>query len=145
MEALHRGDGADLEEVWLRCPGGLVCISRDLTMFWFSLTCQLNRGWMRWYRHGRGFICTPPDSSASGSSGESLLRSGSSPFGSPILAEPAMVCGPGSPTLPWRVALLSMGDSHPAGSLLSQVGGSFFRPCPELCNLLVWPLRGHNS
>ncbi len=69
-----------------------------------------------------------PDSSASGSSGESLLRSGSSPFGSPILAEPAMVCGPGSPTLPWRVTLLSMGDSHPAGSLLSQVGGFLLSP-----------------
>ncbi len=31
MEAPHRGDGADLEEVW-SSPGGHVCISRDLTM-----------------------------------------------------------------------------------------------------------------
>ncbi len=31
MEAPHRGDGADLDEVW-SSPGGLVCVSRDLTM-----------------------------------------------------------------------------------------------------------------
>ncbi len=31
MDPPHRGDGADLEEVW-SSPGGLVCISRDLTM-----------------------------------------------------------------------------------------------------------------
>ncbi len=31
MDASHRGDGADLKEVW-PSPGGHVCISKDLTM-----------------------------------------------------------------------------------------------------------------
>ncbi len=31
MDAPHQGNGADLKEVW-SSPGGLLCISRDLTM-----------------------------------------------------------------------------------------------------------------
>ncbi len=86
-----------------------------------SLT-QLLWDWTLWYRHM--YVCMfSPDRSASGSSGESSPRRGSSPFSSPILAGPSMVCGPGSPT-----RRLSMGDSRPAGSPLS--GGG--HQCPVL-------------
>ncbi len=73
---------------------------------------------MPWYRRVQGFICTPsPYCSTPRSSGESWPGQGSSFVSSPILAGPAMVCGPGSPS-----RRLSMGDSCPAGSTLTGGG-----------------------
>ncbi len=65
----------------------------------------------------------PPYCSTPGSSEESWPGQGSSFVSSPILAGPAMVCGPGSPS-----RRLSMGDSRPAGSPLT--GGGKHSPPP---------------
>ncbi len=74
--------------------------------------------------------------------GEFLARlrlRGPSIASSPVLAGPGMVLGPDfSPQ--W----LSMGDSCQEGSPLTG-GGHDPSPRPELWNLWVWPLRGHNS
>ncbi len=94
MDAPHRGDGADLEEVRLS-PGRLVCVSRDLTMPLlvrsdsFSSTgagCHVQT-------HGTdtSSVHLPPDCSAPGSSGESSPGRGSSIVSSPVLAGPSMI------------------------------------------------------
>ncbi len=98
MEAPHQGSGADLEEVRVS-PGGLVCVLQ--CPLWFFLT---------WYRLGRGFVCTPsppphPPKRVRQDVVHLLLVA-------PVLARPAMVCGPGSPT-----HRHSMGDSPPISSL----------------------------
>ncbi len=84
-------------------------------------------------------VCLSPDRSAPGSSRESAPGRGPSIASSPVLAGPGMVLGPDfSPR--W----LSMGDSRQEGSPLTG-GGHDPSPRPELWNLWVWPLRGHNS
>ncbi len=78
---------------------------------------------MPWYRHGRGFICTPfPDCSDPRSSGESAPGWGPSAASSPILAGPSMVLWPDFPS-----RRLSMGDSHQEGSPLT---GRGYDPSP---------------
>ncbi len=119
MDAPHRGDGADLEEV-RSSPGGLVCVSRDLTMSPLVLSDSSSSTGAGC--HGADVaeassVRLPPDCSAPGSSGESSPGRGSSLVSSPVLAGPSMVCGPGSPS-----RRLSMGDSHLAGSPLTGSG-----------------------
>ncbi len=94
MEAPHRGDGADLEEVW-SSPGRLVCVSRDLTMS--PLVLSDSSGSTGSGCHGTDMaeassVCLPPDCSAPRSSGESSPGRGSSPISIPVLAGPSMVC-----------------------------------------------------
>ncbi len=125
MDAPHRGDGADLEEV-RSSPGGLVCVSRDLTMSPLALSdssSSTGAGCHGTEVAEASSVHLPPDCSAPGSSGESSPGRGSSFVSSPVLARPSMVCGPGSPA-----RRLSMGDSHLAGSPLTGRGHHFSPP-----------------
>ncbi len=116
MDASHRGDGADLQEVWSSL-GGLVCVSRDLTMSPLVLSdssSSTGAGCHGTDTAEASSVCLPPDCSAPGSSGESSPGRGSSIVSSPVLDGPSMVCGPGRPS-----RRLFMVDSRLAGSLLS--------------------------
>ncbi len=81
---------------------------------WFSLTHPAPLGLDAMAMAEAVPLCFPPDCSASGSSGESLPRMGSSRISSPLLDGPFMVCGSASPT-----RRLYIGDSHPSGSPLT--------------------------
>ncbi len=136
MDPPHRGDGADLEEVW-SSPGGLVCVLRDLTMSPLVLSDSSSSTGAGC--HGRDVaeassVYVPPDCSAPGSSGESSPGRGASIISSPVLVGPSMVCGPGRP--PRR---LYMGDSRRARSPLSGKGYHLSSSRPELWKLWVWP------
>ncbi len=121
MDAPHRGDGADLEEV-RSSPGGLVCVSRDLTMSPLVLSDSSSSTGAGC--HGTDvarlrLYAFPPDCSAPGSSGESSPAQGLSHVSSLVLAGPSMVCGPGSPSI-----RLSMGDSRPENGISSHRRGA---------------------
>ncbi len=141
MDAPHRGDGADLEEV-RSSPGGLVCVSRDLTMSPLVLSDSSSSTGAGC--HGADVaeassVRLPPDCSAPGSSGESSPGRGSSLVSSPVLAGPSMVCGPGSPS-----RRLSMGDSRSAGSPLTG-RGHHSSPPPRVVEAMGVALRVRES
>ncbi len=93
MDAPHRSDGADLEEVRLS-PGRLVCISRDLTMPLLARSDSFSSTGAGC--HGTDMaeassVRLAPDCSAPESSGVSSPGRGSSIVSSPILAGPSMI------------------------------------------------------
>ncbi len=105
----HLNQGADI--LLRQGPSnGLVCISRDLTLSPVVLPHESSSTWAGCHRTNVAealSVCLSPDCFAPRSYGESFPVQGSSSVSSPVLARPAMVCGPGSPS-----RSLSVGDSH---------------------------------
>ncbi len=132
MDAPHRGDEADLEEVW-SSPVGLVCISRDLTMSPLVL------------------------SDSSSSTGTDVAEALSVRLPRPIALLPGvlervhrddvqlLLVAPYWPGRPWFADPVGLLEDSPweipvRRDLLSQAGGTIFHPRPELWKLWVWPL-----